>query len=435
MSQWDSIIVSRAVGFLGSAMLVAGTASCSLIVDTSVSDSLANGCTKTAECTSRLGDYHICKRAPGAPSGTCANLFSANCTRVSGDYKNDDAFIFGSVLPSTGPDTSTGKACENAIILAIEDLRQTANGLPALAGEGKRPLVLVACSDQSDKEVGMAGATHLVEEVGVSAIIGAQWSGVTTAIATTVTAKRDVLLLSPSATAVAITGLEDNGLLWRTSPSDVFQATALVKYFSMVEKAVVAGRPGAKVKAAMVFQGGDYGLGISEKITDKQTTGGLQLNGFPANDPSNSEHFKTFNYGDPSESEPLTTDRVVTNLIQFAPDIVLLLGTNEGVTQVLKPVEQQWGISHPDVPGPRWILGDGGEIKELWDFIAGNDGLRRRTTGTVPGTNNPLFQSFKQSTTRRASTTEPTRRHWGRPAPMTASTCSPTRPSRSGRSR
>src|SRR5262249_47648507 len=158
----------------------------------------------------------------------------------------------------------------------------------------------------------------LVDDVGVSAIIGPQWSGVTGEIASQVTISDGVFLISPSATARSITDISDNGLVWRTSPSDTFQAAAIVQYVAYLENQIRTERgmlPGEKLKLALIYQGTTYGLGLYDSLS-----GTLKLNGISAFDPANASYFLTNNYGDPSDDGlPLRTQNAVTAALAQAP--------------------------------------------------------------------------------------------------------------------
>lgn len=360
--------------------------SCSFLVPTDY------GCAQNADCYSAKGEHFICKRPPGQSRGTCVDLESPDCAMVYGDWKDDDAFIFGSVLPTTGPDLSTGKACENAITLAIDEFTGV-SGLPAVPGPGsrrRRPLVLVGCSDQSSPDIGARAARHLAEDVGVPAILGAQWSGVTRRIAYDVTIGAGVLLLSPTATAISISDMEDDGLVWRTAPSDIYQGAAMAHYVPVLEQQVRAARSlatDAKIKVALLYQHTDYGTSLSSKINDD-----LMINGLPAADPANASYFRMRDYGEVNSPNA----DAVTEALEFRPDIAIILGTNEGVTKILEPIEDRWANEAQGAPRPRWVLGDGGQIHELWDYVATNEDLRKRITGTVPGSTNRLFVNFQQ---------------------------------------
>jgi ABC-type branched-subunit amino acid transport system substrate-binding protein len=390
MRQFASIAALRLGAAAAVGCLALGASACSLVLATNDSGNLAAGCASNADCTGRPGgDFHICMRGAGAAYGICVPLKSERCNKVAGDWSNDNAFIFGSILSEN---LSAGVACEDAITMAIDDF-QSGQGLPPVSPGGpRRPLAYVGCSDDFQASTGEKAAHDLVDTVGVQAIIGAEWSGITIGLSG-ITAPKGVLLISPGATSIQITDLQDNHLVWRTSPSDVFQAATTVQYVSRVEQTLLATRPmGSKIRVAIAFKGDSYGRSISEAVLHD-----LRFNGAAASDAANSAYFKLRNYGDPSDaSSQVSTAQTATELLDFQPDIAIVLGTEEGITAILAPVEMQWSTRHPGVAGPRWIMGDGGLQTALYDTVGKNDDLRRRVTGTVPGTSNALFQTFKQ---------------------------------------
>jgi len=343
------------------------------------------GCASSAVCA----DNFACRNKK------CVSLLSPECTTLYGDYRNDNAVFFGAILPTTGSDASTGKPIENALKLALDDFNQVAKGLPAASGTtARRPMVLVGCSDNSDNTTGVAAAKHLVNEVGTVAIIGGAFSGITIDIASTVTIPANVLLFSPSATSVAITDLDDHDLVWRTSPPDSFQAQALSLYVPEIE-AKVRAKLGLlatdKIKVAILNKGDAYGSGLAKALEKK-----LVINGQPATDASNSGSYLRLDYGNPDDPtvNPTKFPQTVSQTLTFKPHITLIFGANEGVTDVFAKIEEQWGAD----PRSQFIFADAGEIPELWQYIAKNDvsdNLRPRIRGTVPGTDNNLFQFFR----------------------------------------
>jgi branched-chain amino acid transport system substrate-binding protein len=351
-------------------------------------------CSSNADCKGR-GDFWVCNKT----AGTCASLHSTECTTVDGDYTNDDAFLIGSILPTAGPDKDTGHPMENSIRLALADFIDAANGLPK-AGGGTRPFVLVGCNDNSDADVAVTAAKHLANDIGVPAIIGAAFSGITIKVATTVTIPAGVLLISPSATSVAITDLQDNGLVWRTSPSDVFQAKALALLMPQIEAAVHAELPslpqGAGVRVAILNKGDSYGSGLGKALEKI-----LTFNGKPALDDANRDLYKRLDYGNPDDptADPTRYPDKVAQILAFKPHVVLVFGTNEGVTNVFSPIVDGWANATKGSPQPlpRFLFSDGGEVPDLWDKIGANKDLRSRILGTVPGTNNGLYLGFKSA--------------------------------------
>lgn len=389
---------------LGSAALMAWPG-CSLIVDTKADQcasdddcasfgggtctgGICSPCSSNDDCKVR-GPFYICNKT----TGSCASLKSKECTTVDGDYTNDAAFLIGSLLPTAGSDKDTGRAMQNSIRLALGDFLDASNGLPLLPGSTKRPFVVVGCNDNSDSDTGVVAAKHLVADLGVPAIIGAAFSGITIKVATTVTIPGGVLLLSPSATSVAITDLQDNGLVWRTSPPDIYQAQAIALLMPQIEKAVhdtdnvPADMP---VKVAILNKGDSYGSGLGKALEKL-----LVINGKPALGPTNQSAYLRLDYGNPDDpkTDALSYADKVQKLLAFRPHVALILGTNEGVTDVFGPIVDGWG----PLPPPRFLFSDGGLVNDLWAKVGSNDVLRRRVLGTVPGTNHQLFLTFKQA--------------------------------------
>ena len=73
--------------------------------------------------------------------------------------------------------------------------------------------------ERADQHVDSAAATSAAEDYynGVVAIMGADCSGVTGAIATNVAVPNGVVMVSPSATSPGLTDLNDNGYFFRYS--------------------------------------------------------------------------------------------------------------------------------------------------------------------------------------------------------------------------
>lgn len=350
-------------------------------------------CAVNADCVA-AGKGELCRK----DTKTCVSVKSVQCTTLYPDGPiADNAFIFGSILPTKGNDANTGLPIENSIKLAINDFTQAANGLPPAPGStGNRPMVLLGCNDDSDADTAVAAAQHLVDEVGVSAIIGAAFSGITIKVATAVTIPKKVMLFSPSATSVAITNLDTSSprLLWRTSPPDSFQAQALTFYMSDIEAKVRADNSlmaTDKINVAVLFKGDAYGKGLAEELAKS-----LSFNGGTSTS-SDTTHYFSENYGnpdDPSTDPPHYSD-TVTHAIGKAPHVVFVFGTAEAVTDVFAKIEENWpaAISYK----PRYVFADGGLVSNLWTYNKMTDALRQRVSGTVPGTTGALFSSFISS--------------------------------------
>lgn len=379
-----------------------------------------NTCATTAECIEANGENFICKRPVTGPRA-CVSLVNEDCVRVEGQYQDENAVFIGSVLPLTAANDDTGVSSQNGARLAISEIQGNAGGLPAIGG-GRRPLVLVSCDDNSDKDTAVRSATYLTDTIGVQAIIGASFSGISLGVANEVTIPRGVLLFSPSATSVALTDLADKdqkcidacagdadcqaacpGLFWRTSPNDVFQSAALAAYMPIVEQDIRTEIPleaGDDIKVMVLHKGDSYGEGISRALEEQ-----LRFNDAPAT--GQSGNYQRFDYGDPDNvgEKPTKYGEAITKVLDERPHVVFVLGTQEGIDEIIAEVEPEWDEVAVGYE-PTWILGDGGFVSALETVVAAQPtsgartSLRGRLSGTVPGTsaaNNPIFSTFINS--------------------------------------
>ncbi|MFO0614621.1 MAG: ABC transporter substrate-binding protein [Polyangiaceae bacterium] len=372
-------------------------------------------CTVNADCAAK-GQNFICRKTG---TKTCVQLTSENCPSVEGDWQNDDAVIFGFIAPLSGADVGTGETILNGARLGIQDVNKIK--LPPVPGSTKsRPIALVACDDTSDNATAVKAAHHLVDDVGVQAILGAAYSGITLDVASQVTIPSGVLLMSPSATSTLISDYPDSdpkciaacgadqackdkcpGLIWRTSPSDTFQAAAIAKYFENgledeVRARIMTPPFTGDIKVAVAYKGDAYGTGLRDVI---ETI--LKFNNKTALSQLNT-NYKAFDYGNPNDpaSDPLKYDEAVTGIVAFKPDIVLAFGTNEAIVDSDPPtnagiytrVETTWtgGMK------PFWIFTDGGLVHDL-TVAAATLNAADRTRVTSPGTDaavNVNYQKF-----------------------------------------
>jgi branched-chain amino acid transport system substrate-binding protein len=107
-----------------------------------------------------------------------------------------------------------------------------------------------------DAAAATATAERLITSDKVVALMGADCSGVTTAVLQNVATAKGVVMISPSATSPALSTIEDNGLFFRTSPSDARQGQVLAEILK--EKGVKS--------AAISYTNNDYGKGLADSI-------------------------------------------------------------------------------------------------------------------------------------------------------------------------
>ena len=162
----------------------------------------------------------------------------------------DDVKI-GVILGYTGPIESLTPDMAAGAELAMKEVNDSGNFMNSMT-------VVPVRGDSTciDAQAASATAERLITAEGISAIVGADCSGVTTAILQNVAMANGIVMISPSATSPALTTVEDNGLFFRTAPSDARQGKIVAEI--LMER-------GFKT-AAMTYTNNDYGKGLADSI-------------------------------------------------------------------------------------------------------------------------------------------------------------------------
>ncbi|NBO20882.1 MAG: branched-chain amino acid ABC transporter substrate-binding protein [Rhodobacteraceae bacterium] len=108
----------------------------------------------------------------------------------------------------------------------------------------------------ADSAAATTAAERLVTSEKVVGIIGGDCSGVTGAVLQNVARPNGIVMISPSATSPALTTAEDDGLFFRTAPSDAREGEVMADV--LVEHGVKS--------IALSYSNTDYGKGLSEAI-------------------------------------------------------------------------------------------------------------------------------------------------------------------------
>ena len=154
----------------------------------------------------------------------------------------------GIILGFTGPIESLTPAMAASAELAFKE----ASDSGSLLG-GEKITVVRADSTCVDSAAATAAAEGVISQ-GVAAIMGADCSGVTGAIASNVAVPNGVVMISPSATSPGLTTLDDKGYFFRTAPSDARGGQILAD--------ITKDR---KVKSvAITYTNNDYGKGLAD---------------------------------------------------------------------------------------------------------------------------------------------------------------------------
>ncbi|HEV7275647.1 MAG TPA: ABC transporter substrate-binding protein [Devosiaceae bacterium] len=125
-------------------------------------------------------------------------------------------------------------------------------------------IVSVTGDSACDPSVAGPAADKLVNTDQVTAIVGAFCTGATIGAATTAGIPGGVVMVSPSASAPAVTTVEDNDLLFRTTPSDAFQGVKMADL--LTQKGIE--------EVAVTYVNNDYGKGLADVFVEQFESNG-----------------------------------------------------------------------------------------------------------------------------------------------------------------
>jgi branched-chain amino acid transport system substrate-binding protein len=188
-------------------------------------------------------------------------VFMFVSTYTSNIFADGHAIKMGIILGFTGPIESLTPAMAASAELAFKE----ASDSGSLLG-GKKIVVIRADSTCVDAAAATTAAEGLISQ-GVAAIMGADCSGVTGAIASNVAVPNGVVMISPSATSPGLTELADKGLFFRTAPSDKRGGQVLAD--ATKDK---------KIKSiAITYTNNDYGKGLADMYKIGLASHGIKI--------------------------------------------------------------------------------------------------------------------------------------------------------------
>lgn len=150
----------------------------------------------------------------------------------------------------TGPIETLVPAIYEGANLAVEQV----NAQGGILG-GQLTLVQgdTGCADAA---MASNAADRMVNAENVTALVGPLCSGETIAAANSAAIPGDVVLVSPAATSPALSALDDNDLVFRTTPSDAFSGEVLAKLLSNK----------GHDNIAVTYVNNDYGKGFADAL-------------------------------------------------------------------------------------------------------------------------------------------------------------------------
>ena len=135
----------------------------------------------------------------------------------------------GVLFGYTGPIASLTPGMAKGAELAMKEVSDSG----ALLG-GAKVVSVRGDSTCTDSAAARAAAERLVTSDKVNAIVGGDCSGVTIAMLQQVAKPNGIVMISPSATSPALSTIEDDGLFFRTAPSDARQGEVVADIRSSV---------------------------------------------------------------------------------------------------------------------------------------------------------------------------------------------------------
>ena len=238
------------------------------------------------------------KVAAAVATLAAAALVLSGCAATgNGGASGDLTLKIGTALPQTGSLAFLGPPEEAGVALAIKDINEANKGIQ----------VEVEWGDSGDLD-NKAYETEIPRllSAGVKAIVGAASSGVSLAFIDQVVGS-GVLQISPANTSPTLTSYADEGLYFRTAPSDLLQGEVLGNLMSA----------DGHQTAAMIVLNDAYGTGLRDATQASFEAAGGEIVAAPV-----------FNPGDTNFSAQ------ISEALAASPDAIVLITFDEAKTIV-----------------------------------------------------------------------------------------------------
>lgn len=252
--------------------------------------------------------------------------------------ERDLTLKIGTILPQSGTLAFLGPPEEAGVALAAQDINEADLGLNIE--------VVYRDSGDTTTDIATVSVTDLLSQ-DVSAIVGAASSGVSFTVIDQITAA-GVVHFSPANTSPDFTDYEDNGLYFRTAPSDILQGEVL---------GTTIAADGAST-LGMIVLNDPYGTGLAENTRAAFEAAGGEV-----------VAEELFNSGDSN------FDAQISAITAANPDAVAVITFDEA--KVIVP-----SLVGSGYPGDQLYFVDGNVADYSADFAPG---LIAGAKGTLPG--------------------------------------------------
>ncbi|MBU3031809.1 ABC transporter substrate-binding protein [Paracoccus marinaquae] len=177
-------------------------------------------------------------------------LATAAATLVAGAAGAEEIKL-GISLGFTGPLESLAGPMSGGAQLAMKEISESGKLL-----DGSTVVAVTGDSTCADAAAATATVERLITAEAVRGIIGGMCSGETIASLENVGKPNGIVMISPSATSPALSDIEDNGLFFRTAPSDARQGEVMADV--LMEKGIGS--------VAVTYTNNDYGKGLADSF-------------------------------------------------------------------------------------------------------------------------------------------------------------------------
>ena len=258
--------------------------------------------------------------------------------------EGDGTLTVGTLLPETGNLAFLGPPEFAGVQLAVNEINAAGGVL------GNDVVKIDGDSGDTTTDVATQTVTRLLGE-NVDAIIGAASSGVSFTVIDQIT-NAGVVHFSPANTSPDFTDYDDNGLYFRTAPSDVLQGRVLGDLLIQ----------DGYLDVAIMALDDPYGSGLAENVTQSLEAGGGSVVG-----------------GEPIVYDPAASNfsAEVTEVANSGAEALVLIGFAETSQIILELIAQ--GVGPQDLP----VYLVDGNLANYGDELPA--GSLEGTKGTLPG--------------------------------------------------
>ncbi|MGF1665294.1 MAG: ABC transporter substrate-binding protein [Acidimicrobiia bacterium] len=296
-----------------------------------VAAACGGGDAESTETTEASADTTAPTEAPADTTPTTeAMVEETTTTAATGSASADGTLVVGTLLPETGDLAFLGPPEVAGARLAVQDINDAGGVLG-------NDVVLVE-GDSGDTKTDTANQTvdRLLAE-GADVIVGAASSAVSKTVIDKIVGA-NVIQFSPANTSPDFTTYADNGLYFRTAPSDLLQGRVLAQQVADQDNAT----------AAVIYRQESYGEGLANAFKENYEGLGGTIPEFIAYAPD------TTNF-----------DAEVDALVAAAPEAIVVVGFEESATILETMVSKGIGPDAKNVWGVDGNIGGiGGQVSD-----------------------------------------------------------------------